>query len=51
MGRPKIYNDLSQPTTIRVELNILQQLDQRAASLGITRSAAIKQAVAKWLKP
>lgn len=48
-GRPKIYDQLAQPTSVVLELDVLQQLDQRAASLGITRSAAIKQAIAKWL--
>ena len=50
-GRPKIYDQLAQPTSVMLELDMLQQLDKRAASLGITRSAAIKQAVAEWLKP
>ena len=50
-GRPKIYEHLAQPTSVVLELDMLMRLDQRAATLGITRSAAIKQAVAEWLKP
>jgi len=49
-GRPKIYEQLAQPTSVVLELDMLQQLDQRAAKLGITRSAAIKLAVGEWMR-
>jgi hypothetical protein len=49
-GRPKIYKHLAQPTSVTLETDMLKRLDKRAASLGLTRSAAIKLAVGEWLK-
>jgi predicted DNA-binding protein len=50
LGRPRVYNSLSTPTTIRMEQRLLNALDAKAARLGITRGAAIQAAVEKWVR-
>jgi hypothetical protein len=50
IGRPKIYDQLSQPTTIRMETSLLKRLDKQCQRLGLLRSQGVAQAVAKWLE-
>jgi hypothetical protein len=49
-GRPKIYEDLAAPTSIALESKLMDRLDAKAKSLGLTRSAAVQQAVTEWLE-
>jgi len=49
MGRPKIYSELSQPTTIRMERDLLRQLDKRCQKLGLLRSQGVAAAITAWL--
>lgn len=49
-GRPRIYGALAHPTSVWLEVEQLVRLDNRADKMGITRSAALKQAVAQWLE-
>jgi hypothetical protein len=48
-GRPKVYQQASTPTSIQFEQATLDALDKRAEELGITRSAAVQEAIKAWL--
>ena len=50
MGRPKIYSELSQPTTIRMERELLKRLDKRCQKLGLLRSQGVAAAILKWME-
>jgi hypothetical protein len=49
-GRPRTLANPASPTSVILEKDVLNQLDGRAAALGITRSRAIQLAVEAWLK-
>ena len=51
MGRPKIYDELSQPTTIRMERELLRRLDKQCQRLGLLRSQGMAEAIEKWITP
>jgi hypothetical protein len=49
MGRPKIYSELSQPTTIRMERDLLGRFDDRCQQLGLLRSQGVAEAITLWM--
>lgn len=50
LGRPKIYSELSQPTTIRMERTLLVRLDKQCQKRGLLRSQGVAEAIEKWLE-
>jgi hypothetical protein len=48
-GRPKTYRQPSLPTSILFEQVLRDRLDRQARRLGLTRTAAVQQAVRQWL--
>ena len=50
LGRPKIYTELSMPTTIRMERALLVRLDKQCQKRGLLRSQGVAEAIEKWLE-
>jgi len=48
-GRPRVFTTAAK-LSVLVEADMLRQIDERAAELGINRSAAIQLAITAWLK-
>lgn len=48
-GRPKTYKRPSLPTTVTLEQSERDALDRKATRLGLSRTAAIREAIRAWL--
>jgi hypothetical protein len=49
-GRPRVLVNPCVPTSIVLEQSVLARLDARAARQGVTRAAAVREAVEAWLQ-
>jgi hypothetical protein len=49
-GRPKTYEQLGPPISVRLESVVQSALEEKCRSLQITRTAGLQQAVARWVR-
>ena len=49
-GRPKTYDQLGPPISVRLESVVQSALEEKCRSLQITRTAGLQQAVARWVR-
>ena len=49
VGRPRLGEDIGKVVPIRIEPSLISQIDHRAKHDGISRSALIRLAIAKYL--
>jgi hypothetical protein len=49
VGRPRLGEDIGKVVPIRIEPNLISQIDHRAKRDGISRSALVRLAIAKYL--
>jgi len=49
-GRPKTYDQLGPPISVRLESVVQSALEAKCRSLQITRTAGLQQAVARWVR-
>lgn len=49
-GRPKTYEQLGPPISVRLESVVQSALEAKCRLLKITRTAGLQQAVARWVR-
>ena len=49
-GRPKTYDQLGPPISVRLEAAVQDAMEAKCRSLQITRTAGLQQAVARWVR-
>mgnify|MGYP001187765736 CR=1 FL=1 len=49
-GRPKTYDQLGPPISVRLEAAVQDALERKCRSLQITRTAGLQRAVARWVR-
>ena len=49
VGRPRLGEDIGKVMPIRIEPSLISEIDQRAKREGISRSALVRVAIAKYL--
>lgn len=49
-GRPKTYDQLGPPISVRLESVVQSALEEKCRSLQITRTAGLQRAVARWVR-
>jgi len=49
-GRPKTYDQLGPPISVRLESVVQDALEAKCKLLQITRTAGLQQAVARWVR-
>jgi hypothetical protein len=49
VGRPRLGEDIGKVMPIRIEPSLISQIDRRAKRDGISRSALVRLAIAKYL--
>jgi len=49
-GRPRTYEQLGPPISVRLESVVQSALEEKCRSLQITRTAGLQQAVARWVR-
>ncbi|MDR3037096.1 MAG: ribbon-helix-helix domain-containing protein [Coriobacteriales bacterium] len=49
LGRPRLTEEEIKPVTFKLPLSKIRALDKRAAQLGRSRSAALREAVSEYL--
>jgi len=49
-GHPKVYQDLGPPISVRLERALQEALDAKCAALGIPRTKALQEAVARYVR-
>lgn len=49
-GRPRVYQALGRPISVRLESDVQAALDAKCERLGIARTKGLQEAVARWVK-
>lgn len=49
-GRPRIYQELGAPISVRLEKTVQDALEAKVVLLGISRTQGLQAAVAKYVK-